>query len=134
MTKRLVKVMLQRVRNRIRRFNSTGARGERLAARALRRSGMRILARNRRIAGVEIDLVVHDPRRDEIILIEVKTTADESDGRRRINQEKRRRLARAAMSIDDRNGPVRVEAIGVSLLKPPIIRGGRRPPTDQYGR
>ena len=95
---------------------------------------MRILARNRRIAGVEIDLVVHDPRRNELVLVEVKTTADGSDGTRRINRQKRRRLARAAMSIGDQGGPVRVEAIGVSLLKPPIIRGFGQPPSDQYGR
>ena len=95
---------------------------------------MKILARNRHIAGVEIDLVVYDPRRNEVALVEVKTTADESDGTRRINRTKRRRLARAAMAISNLNGPVRVEAIGVSLLKPPIIRGYGQPPRDQYGR
>ena len=130
----LIHRLTGRIRKRLRRFRSTGARGERIAARALRRSGMRTLARNRRSAGVEIELVVHDPERDELVLVEVKTTADGSDGTRRINRRKRRRLARAAMSIDNRNRPVRVEAIGVSLLKPPIIRGYGQPPTDQYGR
>ena len=56
-----------------------GWRGERAAARYLKRRGYRILARNFRRGRGEIDLIALD--RDTIVFVEVKTrTTDERDG------------------------------------------------------
>ncbi|MCA9290393.1 MAG: YraN family protein [Phycisphaerales bacterium] len=50
-----------------------GRRGERLAARFLRRRGYRILHRNLAVGRDEIDLVVLTPDRSMYVLVEVKT-------------------------------------------------------------
>lgn len=53
-----------------------GRRGENAAARHLRRTGYKILARNERLAGYEIDVIAR--KRDTIAFVEVKTRrADE---------------------------------------------------------
>jgi len=51
----------------------TGRRGERLAARRLRRTGHRLLDRNVVLGGHEVDLLVLAPDRRTIVLVEVKT-------------------------------------------------------------
>jgi Holliday junction resolvase-like predicted endonuclease len=104
-----------------RRYRSTGSRGERIASRLLKREGLKIIDRNRRIGGVEIDLIAYDPVRQEFVLVEVKTTADDSDGLRRIDRTKRRRVA-IATSIIARSTRVRVEAVSISLLDGGKIR------------
>jgi len=48
-----------------------GAKGERLAVRRLRRNGYRIVARNFRAAGAEIDAIAWDG--DTLVFVEVKT-------------------------------------------------------------
>jgi len=50
-----------------------GRAGERLAARYLRRKGFRILARNARLRHGEADIVCECPRREDIVIVEVKT-------------------------------------------------------------
>ena len=97
-----------------RRYRSTGSRGERIAARLLKREGFTIIDLNRHVGGVEIDIVAYDRNTEEFVLIEVKTTADKSDGSRRIDHEKRRRIAYAASTIS-RTENVRVEAVAITL-------------------
>ncbi len=58
-----------------------GRTGERLAERHLRRSGYRLLARNFRAAGAEIDLVAAEG--DTIVFVEVKTRRDLKAGQAR---------------------------------------------------
>ena len=75
-----------------------GARGERIAARALRRAGYRVVARNYRPGGPsapELDLVAWEGR--TLAVVEVKTRRG-GLGRplERVDEEKRRRLRRAA--------------------------------------
>jgi len=53
-----------------------GARGERLAARFLRKRGYRILLCNYRIGADEIDLIALDG--DTLVFVEVKTREDDS--------------------------------------------------------
>jgi putative endonuclease len=53
--------------------HALGRRGERLAARYLRRRGYRILARNMVLAGCEIDLIVR--KGDTVAFVEVRTLA-----------------------------------------------------------
>lgn len=75
-----------------------GRRGERAAERHLKRRGYRIVARNFRAAGAEIDLIAMDG--ETIVFVEVKTRsgigvgepADAVDGRK---QQRMRRAAEA---------------------------------------
>ncbi len=71
-----------------------GDRGERAAARYLRREGMRILARGYRTLWGEIDLVAREG--DFLVFIEVKTrrTGDPAEA---VTPEKQRRLTLAAL-------------------------------------
>ncbi len=71
-----------------------GVRGEKLAARFLRRQGFKILYRNfRGRQGGEIDLVCRD--HDTLVFVEVKTRTREDFGRplEAVNQGKQRRLS-----------------------------------------
>lgn len=53
-----------------------GASGERLAEHALRRAGLRVIARNARTRFGELDLVCHGPR--GYVFVEVKTRDERS--------------------------------------------------------
>ena len=71
-----------------------GTRGERLAARHLRRRGFKILYRNfRGRQGGEIDLICRDG--DTLVFVEVKTRTREDFGRplEAVNRQKQRRLS-----------------------------------------
>jgi putative endonuclease len=76
-----------------------GRRGERLAARYLRRHGYKVLYRNFRGGkGGEIDLVCRHG--EALVFVEVKTRSDEMFGRPLIavDAKKRRRIVRGAMA------------------------------------
>ncbi len=81
-----------------------GRRGERAAARFLRRAGYRVLARNLQTPGGEADLVCVRRATGEAVLVEVKTRV-RAPGERAfattgaINADKRRRLARTARAL-----------------------------------
>jgi putative endonuclease len=73
-----------------------GAAGESRAAEHLERAGYRIVARNARAAGVEIDLVA--VRGDLVIFVEVKTRTSDGfgGGAEAVDARKQARLARGA--------------------------------------
>ena len=76
-----------------------GARGEKLAARYLRRHGFKILYRNfRGRQGGEIDLVCRD--RDTLVFVEVKTRTRVDFGRPldAVNRSKQRRISLGALA------------------------------------
>ncbi len=76
-----------------------GRRGEKLAARFLRRHGYKVLYKNfRGRTGGEIDLICRD--RDTLVFVEVKTRASEDFGRpsAAIHAEQRRRISRGALA------------------------------------
>lgn len=76
-----------------------GARGEKLAARYLRRRGFKILYRNfRGRQGGEIDLVCRD--RDTLVFVEVKTRTREDFGRplEAVGSQKQRRISLGALA------------------------------------
>ncbi|MEO7167427.1 MAG: YraN family protein [Chthoniobacterales bacterium] len=76
-----------------------GTRGEKLAARHLRRHGFKILYRNfRGRQGGEIDLVCRD--RDVLVFVEVKTRTSEDFGRplEAVNRQKQRRISFGAFA------------------------------------
>ena len=58
-----------------------GRRGERIAARWLKRNGCRILERNYRAGRYEIDLVARERATDTIVFVEVKTRTEGGLGR-----------------------------------------------------
>jgi putative endonuclease len=82
----------------------TGRRGERLAARALRARGWRVLGTNVRTPRGEIDLLALDG--ETVVVVEVKTRRAGSHPAigDRVDHAKRRRLAGAWASIATRRG------------------------------
>ncbi|MCD6337950.1 MAG: YraN family protein [Verrucomicrobia bacterium] len=74
-----------------------GALGEKAALRALRRKGLRLLARNFRSPRGEIDLIMREG--DALVFVEVKTRSSEEWSRpaAAVDSGKKRRIAMAAM-------------------------------------
>lgn len=73
-----------------------GRRGERAAEKYLRRSGYRIVARNFRAAGAEIDIVAMDG--DTLVFVEVKTRRSREAGapEEAVDERKQKQIRRAA--------------------------------------
>ena len=73
-----------------------GRRGERAAEKYLRRNGYRIVARNFRAAGAEIDLVAMDGA--TLVFVEVKTRQSRTAGapEEAVDERKQKRMRRAA--------------------------------------
>ncbi len=73
-----------------------GRRGERAAEKHLRRNGYRIVARNFRAVGAEIDLVAMDG--ETLVFVEVKTRRSLAAGapEEAVDERKQQRLRRAA--------------------------------------
>ena len=97
----MLPAMLRRLRSWWTRRSSLGARGERAAARHLRRKGLRIVARNLRTRIGEIDLIAED-RRDPSLLIVVEVKSGVSDGvppEHHVNGAKRRKLTTLAAGL-----------------------------------
>ena len=112
----------------------TGRRGERLAARYLRRRGYRVIDRNVRLTQGEIDLVCLDPDRRGIVVVEVRTRHDPGRPARAydspessVGPDKRRKLLSLTRSLVRANGwegrPVRIDLVAVVLgAGKPVIR------------
>ncbi len=81
-----------------------GAWGERVAARHLTRCGYRILTRNYRAGGAEIDIIALDG--DTLVFVEVKTrrTRDYGEAAEAVNARKREKIKRAAALFVQREG------------------------------
>ena len=132
----------RRLGNRFRRrapHLRLGVRGERIAARALRRAGYRVVARNYRPGGPsapELDVVAWEGR--TLAVVEVKTRRG-GFGRplERVDEEKRRRLRRAASrmwAVESRRRRIppgsnlRLDVVEVWFPSPPpsSVKGSRR--------
>ena len=98
------------------RSSTVGRFGEWVASLHYRRRGFRILARNRRVAGVEIDLLVRSPRMRSVILAEVKTSITGVSGLRRIDRGRQDRMVRAASALES-SGPLELHAVEVDLSR-----------------
>ncbi|MEZ6244244.1 MAG: YraN family protein [Phycisphaerales bacterium] len=115
--------MLRRVLGAFGFHAPLGRRGERIAARYLKRRGYRVLARNVRAPMGEIDLICEAPRGREIVVVEVKTRLEGDHERPRpaasITRHKRAKLvalakwARRANGWEDR--PLRIDAVAVVI-------------------
>jgi putative endonuclease len=97
---------------------SLGQRGEDEAARYLRKLGYRILARGRRLASGELDLVALDGR--TIVFVEVKTRTSQEVGHPAdaVDLAKQRRLTRLAVTFMKRHGllefPARFDVVAIT--------------------
>ncbi|UCD75726.1 MAG: YraN family protein [Phycisphaerales bacterium] len=79
---------------------SLGRRGERAAARCLRKKGYRILERNYRLGDDEADIVALDPDGITVALVEVKTRREPSPApEESIDRNKQFRMARLASRL-----------------------------------
>ena len=92
--------MLTALRGRIRRWlkpATLGERGERAAARFLRRLGYKIVARSARDRTGELDIVAVDGR--TIVFVEVKTRTSDSAGQptEAVDEDKQQRVTRLAL-------------------------------------
>jgi putative endonuclease len=106
------------------RGRALGAAGERVAARFLKRSGYRLVARNVEVRGGEADLIFVAPDRCTIVFVEVKTRlAHDRTGRPtydpevNIDARKRGTMLRAARTIAKRrrwtDRPLRIDVVAV---------------------
>lgn len=108
-----------------------GDKGERLAARHLRRRGYRILGRQVSNRLGEIDLIAMDG--DCIVFVEVKTRRDDAAGHpvEAVTHPKRKQLTRVALAWLKKNGllerPSRFDVVAVLW-----IEGRRRPEITHY--
>ncbi len=105
-----------------------GARGEKLAARHLRRQGYRILLRQFRGKAGEIDIIARD--HDTLVFIEVKTRQSEKFGppQEAVDLKKQRHIARVAWEyvrlLDNPQVKMRFDIVEV------ILRAGARHADD----
>jgi putative endonuclease len=108
-----------------------GDRGERAAARFLRRQGFRILARQSSNRFGEIDLIALDG--DTIVFVEVKTrrSGDAGHPTESVTLEKQSRMTRAALAFLKSRGLLEARARFdvVSVMWP---AGSRKPQVDHY--
>ena len=84
---------------------STGQQGEDLAARFLTTGGYRILQRNFRCKGGEVDIIAYDPQNQSFVFIEVKTRRDLSYGvpQLAVTPFKQRQISKAALTWLSKN-------------------------------
>jgi putative endonuclease len=98
---------------------AVGAAGEALAAEWLGRAGLRVLTKNYRAAGGEVDIIAED--RDELVFVEVRTRRrgglvgpEESLTRR-----KQQRLLRAAehylWAVNAAERPWRIDLVAIEI-------------------
>jgi len=112
--------------------SAPGPRGERAAAKHLKRRGYRILARNLRSRLGEVDLLAEAPDGRTIVVVEVKAGIgrDAYAAEARVGPDKQRKLVALAAQLARRHGledrPIRFDVIGVGLdpagRAPPAIR------------
>lgn len=108
-----------------------GRLGENRAVERLVADGCRVLARNRRVAGVEIDVIAFDPRAGTVLVVEVKSSGDGRPPERRVDPARRRRLVRAATLLGVRRR-VAIEVAAVDLRTTGVdsVRRIRLEPAD----
>ena len=103
-----------------------GRRGEAAAVRWLESRGWTIHARGERVAGVEVDIIAHDPDAHALVVVEVKArhagrvaACAPARPEENVNRAKLARLARAAHALEPRARrhalSLRVDVIAVLL-------------------
>jgi len=103
-----------------------GARGEKAAARYLRRRGYKILLRNFRSGKAEVDIVAR--HKDWLVFVEVKTRETEQFGApsEAVNRDKQRNLSKAALDYLRMLGNPRLH-FRFDIVEVIIASGSRKP-------
>ena len=102
-----------------------GAQGEARAARFLVKRGYRIVERNVRLGGVEVDLIASRGR--VVVFVEVKTRRSDRFGppETAVDRGKQARLVRAAASwLQQQRGRIREVRFDVITCRPPTAAQG----------
>ncbi len=108
-----------------------GRLGEDRAVAKLRADGCRIVGRNRRVAGVEIDVLAEDPNEQVLLVVEVKASGDGRPPERRVDVSRRRRLVRAATRLGlSRRVAIEVIAVDLRSSDADAVRRIRLEPAD----
>ncbi len=113
--------LLRRLLQWLRRPLSLGERGERAAARYLRRRGLKIIGARQRTKFGEIDLVAVDGR--TLVFVEVKTRRSHDAGHpaEAVDARKQAQLTRLALAYQKRHGlldvPARFDVVAVTWAK-----------------
>jgi putative endonuclease len=93
-----------------------GRAGESLAAAYLELVGYRLLARNVRLAGVEVDLVMEDGPARVLVEVRLRSRTDFGGAAATFDRAKRDRLRRAAAALTQQGVPYpRVDVVAVDL-------------------
>jgi putative endonuclease len=94
-----------------------GRAGEALAAAYLELLGCRLVARNVRLAGVEVDVVVDDGATRVLVEVRLRTRPDFGGAAATVDHRKQQRLVRAAHALEQQGATrVRVDVIAVDLV------------------
>jgi putative endonuclease len=91
-----------------------GRGGEALAAGYLELIGLTVVARNTRLAGVEVDLVALDGETHVLVEVKLRSRSDYGGPAQAVDARKRGRLLRAARTLGE--VPVRVDLIAIELV------------------
>jgi putative endonuclease len=108
---------------RFRNTNPIGRRGERIAARWLRKHRYRVIGRNVHVGVGEADIVCLAPDRRTLVIVEVKSRRlgerDQPMPEASVGAHKQRKLRLVAQAIAKSSGmedrPLRIDVIGVDL-------------------
>jgi len=93
-----------------------GRAGEALAAAYLELLGCRLVARNSRLGGVEVDLVVDDGAVRVLVEVRLRTRRDYGGAAATVDGRKQRRLVRAAAALGQQGARcVRIDVIAVDV-------------------
>ncbi len=93
-----------------------GRAGEELAAAYLQLVGCRLVARNARLGGVEVDLVVDDGPSRVLVEVRVRSRGDYGGAAETLDRNKRMRLVRAASALEQQGvAHPRVDVIAIDL-------------------
>jgi putative endonuclease len=103
-----------------------GARGEKAAARYLRRRGYKILLKNFRSGKAEVDIVAR--QKDWLVFVEVKTRESEQFGApsEAVDRDKQRNLSKAALDYLRMLGNPRIH-FRFDIVEVIIADGSKRP-------
>jgi len=93
-----------------------GQAGEALAMAYLELVGCRVLARNLKLGGVEVDAVVGDGPAEVVVEVKVRGRSDYGGAAAAIDHAKRARLVRAARALEQRGARwVRIDVVAVDV-------------------
>ncbi len=93
-----------------------GRAGEALAAAYLELVGCQLVARNVRLGGVEVDLVVDDGSSRVLVEVRLRSRGDYGGAAETLDQNKRTRLVRAAHALEQQGiAHPRVDVVAIDL-------------------